>query len=358
MKATLSRATVQVAICAAACCVSMLAGVADGWARGFQTTNFEVSAPTAALAREIGLAAEKFRRELAIEWLGKEMPPWSQRCPIHAKVSPELGAGGATSFLFDRGEVYGWRMSIQGSRERVLDSVLPHEVTHTIFASHFRQPLPRWADEGACTTVEHPSEINRMKRMLVKFLKTRKGIPFSDLMRMKEYPPEMLPLYAQGHALAEYLIGQKGKRAFLTFLEDGLADENWPRAIREHYGYSNLLTLQNSWLEWVKEGRPPLDTGGDELLAAAAESTAGAARGTIRSQSPDNRQGMVRVASDAGRSTRQVIPAHITRPVAREAAASRESPSRQEVRVSQREEDDRRESPVRQAQVLFEWRRR
>ena len=44
------------------------------------------------------------------------------------------GAGGATSFVFDRGEVFGWKMNIQGSRERILDSVLPHEVTHTIFA--------------------------------------------------------------------------------------------------------------------------------------------------------------------------------------------------------------------------------
>ena len=37
---------------------------------------------------------------------------------------------------------------------RILDSVLPHEITHTIFATHFGQPLPRWADEGACTTVD------------------------------------------------------------------------------------------------------------------------------------------------------------------------------------------------------------
>ena len=61
-------------------------------------------------------------------------------------------------------------MSIQGSRQRILDSVLPHEVTHTIFASHFRQPLPRWADEGACTTVEHASERAKQEKMLIEFL--------------------------------------------------------------------------------------------------------------------------------------------------------------------------------------------
>src|SRR5437870_511840 len=127
-------------------------------AAGYKTTNFVVSAPSPELAKEIGDQAEVYRKQLAMEWLGKELPPWSKACPIHAQIQP--GAGGATSFVFDRGEVFGWKMNIQGSRERILDSVLPHEVTHTIFASYFRQPLPRWADEGACTTVEHPSEVS------------------------------------------------------------------------------------------------------------------------------------------------------------------------------------------------------
>src|SRR5687768_5810080 len=113
----------------------------------FRTTNFIITASTPELAKEIGQSAEKFRKELAVQWLGKEMRNWSQPCPIKAEVAPNLGAGGATSFLFERGEVYGWQMTIQGSRERILDSVLPHEVTHTIFATYFRQPLPRWADE-------------------------------------------------------------------------------------------------------------------------------------------------------------------------------------------------------------------
>ena len=123
-----------------------------------KTANFVINAPTPALAKEIGEAAEHWRQQLAIEWVGKEMPPWSRPCPIRADVAPHLGAGGVTTFVFDRGEVFNWNMTVTGSRERVLDSVLPHEITHTIFACHFRQPLPRWADEGACTTVEHASE--------------------------------------------------------------------------------------------------------------------------------------------------------------------------------------------------------
>ena len=105
------------------------------------------------------------------------MPTWAEPCPITVQVGDHMGAGGATSFMFERGEVYGWRMTIQGSLERVLDSVLPHEVTHTIFATHFRRPLPRWADEGACTTVEHASERAKQQTMLVDQLRTAEGSP-------------------------------------------------------------------------------------------------------------------------------------------------------------------------------------
>jgi hypothetical protein len=260
-----------------------LAGNPAANAAGVRSKNFTVDAPTPQLAQEIAAAAEQYRKSLAIEWLGQELPPWSKPCPIKARVAPQLGAGGATSFVFDRGEVFGWHMDIQGSRERVLDSVLPHEITHTIFASHFRQPLPRWADEGACTTVEHRSEIAKQERMLIEFLHTRRGIAFSDMFAMKEYPADILPLYAQGYALSEYLIGQRGKREFLSFLADGMQDENWPRAIREHYGYRHLLALQNSWIDWVRAGRPPVAPVDDAALLAMRE---GNSRPVVRGQDP------------------------------------------------------------------------
>jgi hypothetical protein len=178
-------------------------------------------------------------------------------------------------------------MEIQGSPERMLDSVLPHEVTHTIFATHFGCPLPRWADEGACTTVEHPGEVARMEGELIKFLKTRRGIRFSDMMWMKQYPHDFMPLYAQGHSVAAYLIGLKGKQAFVRFLEDGLTDDNWPRAAKKHFGYANLAEMQEKWLGWVRAGRPPLtaDEGASaRLISHARPAQRKAGRQVVRGQ--------------------------------------------------------------------------
>ena len=103
-------------------------------------------------------------------------------------------------------------MEVNGTRERVLDSVLPHEITHTIFATHFGCSLPRWADEGGSTTVEHASEKAKQDANLIRFLKGSKGIAFSTMFRLKEYPHEMLPLYAQGYSLTRFLIMQGGEQ--------------------------------------------------------------------------------------------------------------------------------------------------
>ena len=168
----------------------------------------------------------------------------------------ESRRGGATTFVFDRGEVFGWRMTIQGSAERILDSVLPHEVTHMIFATHFRRPLPRWADEGGATSMECPSEKQKHRTMLVQFLHTQRGIAFGQLFAMTEYPQDVMPLYAEGYSLAEYMIQHGGRKKYVEFLDDGLKTEQWPAAVQRHYGSADLAALQNTWLAWVAAGFP------------------------------------------------------------------------------------------------------
>jgi hypothetical protein len=300
-------------------CFSPLGSLAN--AAGYKTTNFVVSAPTPQLAKEIGDQAEVYRKRLSIEWLGKELPAWSKPCPINAQVQPNLGAGGATSFVFEHGEVFNWKMNIQGSRERILDSVLPHEVTHTIFASHFRQPVPRWADEGACTTVEHPSEISKQERNLIQFLKTGRGIPFSQMFAMKEYPADVMPLYAQGHSLSEWLIDSRGRKAFLEFVGDGMQDENWPRAVREHYGFSNLLAMQTAWNDWVKQGRPRLTQGASPAVQVASNTSDSGRAGTpvvpatFRGQSPDDVTPIAASPSQRGNTTAAVTLASASQSV-------------------------------------------
>ncbi len=262
----------------------------------YRTPNFIAYAADAGLAKEVAMTAEQWRVRLAKEWLGHELPPWKAPCPITVKVG-QIGAGGATTFNFDRGEVFGWRMNVQGTRERILDSVVPHEVSHTIFASHFRRPLPRWADEGAATLAEHESEQRRQELTLKQVWDTAHKIPLGSLLGMTEYPTEMrdvMTLYAEGYSLANFLEQVGGKARFLAFIDDAERTD-WDAAIRKHYSLGGVSELDKKWASWVVAGSPPVRRDGAVIAAAeprpaartAAARTAAADGTIILGQSPD-----------------------------------------------------------------------
>ncbi len=230
----------------------------------YETANFVIeNAPTAEMAREFGDTAESSRERLAVLWFGRTLRDWPEKCPIRFKVG-DVGAAGETSFIFHSdGTVDGWEMSVQGTRERIVDSVLPHEISHMVFATAFRKKIPRWLDEGAATSLEHEAERSKYRRMLLQFVdpNVRRAIPFNRMVEIQgDYPSDFMPLYSQGNSVAEFLIGQGGHRRFASFAEKGMQNNDWNGAVREFYGYENLGDLQQVWIRWVGAGFPSLET--------------------------------------------------------------------------------------------------
>jgi hypothetical protein len=267
------------------CCGLLTAGVARPGAveannaRG-RTRNFIVlSAPSQEMAQRVGKAAERYRRELALHWLGRELPPWQTPCTIRV-IAGNMPAQGETQYNRYPGRVGDFHMEVVGTPQRILDSVLPHEVTHTVMASHFGKPLPRWADEGIATTVEHEAEKSKHEGKLREFLTTGRGIPMNQMFMMTEYPPEMLTLYAQGYSVCNFLIAQKGPEQFVQFLESYFQQRSWTRAVREHYQYASLGELQDYWLAWVRQGGGSVDsfTKSGQLAAASPAEASPAAK--------------------------------------------------------------------------------
>ena len=136
--------------------LAVVAMTATGRAATVRTANFVVETARQDDAEEFARLAEMYRKQKALDWLGQEMPSWKEPCRLRVTVTGN-GAGGATTFDFNGREVF-QEMQIEGARERLKNSVLPHEVTHTVFAHHFRQPVPRWADEGGSVYSEDDVE--------------------------------------------------------------------------------------------------------------------------------------------------------------------------------------------------------
>ena len=239
--------------------------------------NFRVVARSAQLANEIARSAEENRKQLAIHWLGTELPNWPEPCPLIVHDGPTTPASGETKYTLVGGGVANFQMSVSGTPERIMDSVLPHEITHTVMASHFSalgKPVPRWADEGACTTVEHLSERSKHDVMLVRYLGEGRGIAFATLFTLKDYPRDMMPLYAQGYSLSCFLISQGGPRRFIQFLERGMKSDNWVAATDEFYQYPQLGKLQSAWNRWVSDGGGVVDNYTADSLGVSTRAVA------------------------------------------------------------------------------------
>ena len=256
----------------------------------FVTDNFAVEAPTKELAKTFGEAAEKFRREKAVEWLGREMPPWPARCPLVVRVTASE-TGGATTFTFrsDARGVASQEMKIFGDVPRLLNSVLPHEVTHTVFAHHFGRPVPRWADEGGSVLSENDEERYQHDVKCRRYVNDGKAWQLAVLFRMTDYPDNVLTLYAEGYSVSQYLVDKGGRRKFLDFVAAGLKNngKGWDEAA-QMYGFDSVDDLQLDWLKAMKESYP--QRGGRTLAANPPGDRAAvavvASRGTETRTSP------------------------------------------------------------------------
>ena len=219
----------------------------------YRTTNFYVNAPDAQIAKQFGDYAERYRKEKAMQWLGQEMPSWRQPCPLNVTINME-GPSGATSFQFGQGQVMGMKMEIQGPLDRLLASVLPHEITHTVFAHYFRQPVPRWADEGGSVLSEDDLERDRHDRLTRQILNRGQQIPLRRLFGLKEYPREVMCLYAQGYSMSDFLVRRSDYRTFLSFVGHGM-QHGWDSAVQSFYGHKSVEELEEAWLKHLRDTR-------------------------------------------------------------------------------------------------------
>jgi RNA polymerase sigma factor (sigma-70 family) len=249
----------------------------DGGSAVVETKNFSVTAPTRGQATLFAEAAERHRKEKAIAWLGKELPPWPQPCPITVRVTmagtggattfefaeepdpaqshvSELGSGGLTGTVVFQSKVKSRNMHLEGSLERLLLSALPHEVTHAVFADYFGKPVVRWADEGGAILSEDEDEQQRHEKLARTIVETPgRAIPLRRLVSQTDFPAEVMTLYAEGYSVTRFLVEKKDRKTFLAFVKQGM-DDGWDKAVKEHYGFRDVEALEDAWLEVMRKG--------------------------------------------------------------------------------------------------------
>lgn len=233
------------------------------------TANFEVIADSAELAQLIAAHAEELRTTLAIDWLEAELPTWESTCVVRVDTSRER-LSGDTTYTLAGGRMMRWQMELRGPPERILETLLPHEVLHAVLASHFRRAVPRWADEGAALSVEPEVERSRLWAQEGPQLLRGRRHSLAVLFDCEQYPAsrdDLRAFYAQGASVTEFLL-LGGKSQFVRFVDLGMRD-GWDRAATAQYGFSSIEKLEVAWVAWLHDERPVVAVTSGQLLAEA-----------------------------------------------------------------------------------------
>src|SRR5262249_22603264 len=79
-------------------------------------------------------------------------------------------------------------------------------------------------------------------------------IPLRRLFVLREYPDDVMSLYAEGYSVSNFLVaqgGDKGQQTFLSFVAHGMRNNDWDGAVQAHYGYRTVNELERAWADSV-----------------------------------------------------------------------------------------------------------
>jgi RNA polymerase sigma factor (sigma-70 family) len=231
------------------------------------TKNFSVRAPSQRMAILVASAAEKERAELARKWLGKELPDWTEPCPVWVRSDSDI-LQRYSVFQFEDGKVKKREMHLTGALEQLLAEQLPHEVMHTILADHFGQAIPRWADEGIAQLAEDETSQQGFRANLYAAIARVGRLPLAPqkFLAAKDYPnSDLVEFNAMCHGLCEFLSSKSNDRPrarLLDFVAEGLkvADGDWGPVVKKFYGLGSVKELEDAWLAALKKHLPKEDS--------------------------------------------------------------------------------------------------
>lgn len=244
---------------------SAFASAADGPAQIKETDNFQIVHFNAALAEKAAEAAE-FSRSDIMSKMGL-VPQTKTKIKIilyrtqseyTSRTAQPEWTGGCSKFSFESGHLVDAQIHSWQTSPRLLKSVLPHEITHLIVNSCIAEQsaLPRCLHEGFAVMMEPTFRQEYFMNFLRLRIKSRDFIPLSDLIAARDYPRDPEFFYAEGFALASYLVQEKGMSAAVSLIKNASSANKPDAELMRVSGRRSIDDLQTEWLEWIgKSGR-------------------------------------------------------------------------------------------------------
>lgn len=233
---------------------------AESHAAGFaMSDNFTVFTPaypnaadTEAFAREVLQSAEAWRRQIAREWLGEELPPSVGQTTVNVAFSTDRDAG-VTWAKDDPGRQF-HTLYLTTSPDRAVGTTLAHEMVHVVLATRYPHPrrLAAWLEEGIASRYDDQERQAIRRQILAWMAKTENWPALDSVLQRTSIPDNDKQAYAVAASLTDYLL-TRADHATLLRCGEQARTKGWDAALRQCYQVRNVASLQRAWQSWVTQ---------------------------------------------------------------------------------------------------------
>lgn len=188
---------------------------------------------------------------------------WTTRCEIYlypngkafAKATGQPESSPGFSIIeSDRKQITTRKVHLRADQPRLVEAVLPHEVTHVVVADLFTvQQIPRWADEGMAVLAEPESEQKLRAADLQESLSSGQVFELRQLMstdtpRAKDWSV----YYAQSVSITRFLVEQGTPAQLIQFVRES-GRKGAEAALRDVYRIGGFEELQKQWQSYAQQ---------------------------------------------------------------------------------------------------------
>jgi hypothetical protein len=221
---------------------------AAGWEHD---ENFVVLAPDQASAAMVLAKANEYRKQLALEWVGEELPPSIGQTMIHVEYSKSEDS--ALTWPIDSRQRTMHKLWLTTTPDKVTGKALYHEMTHIVLNTRFPERLPAWADEGAASMKDDDDRRATRERILAWYAKSGNWPALETVLDAPVISADNRAAYSVASSLTQYLLTRGDRSTFLEFAQSGKA-RGWDRALKQYYKIAGVRDLESAWQAWIKPG--------------------------------------------------------------------------------------------------------
>jgi hypothetical protein len=199
--------------------------------------------------------AEELRKQIALEWLGDELPLSVGQVMVHVQFADQPNRG--LTWAKDHPERKLHALYLVTAPQQMPDGLLAHEMVHCVLATRFPSPnrLPAWLEEGIASSYDD-AQRQAVRQKIVQWFVTSGDWPrLAGVLTSDKVHSDDQEAYTLCATVVELLL-ERGDRKTLLQFGQLTGQIGLDRALKQCYDIADATELQTLWRDHLMTKQP------------------------------------------------------------------------------------------------------